>query len=111
MAPFLVRHPEITLDLRFVRNPKDPLAALVDVLVFVGWIADTDLVARRCGQMQYVTCAAPAYWRARGVPRDPEELRKHDCLALRSRSSAPFSMSGSTGAVKKRAMSACRREW
>ena len=84
VAPFLARHPEITLDLRFVRTPKDPLAALVDVLVFVGWIADTDLVARRCGQMQYSTCAAPAYWRAHGVPRDPEELCKHDCLALRS---------------------------
>lgn len=84
MAPFLARHPEITLDLRFVRNPKEPLAALVDVLVFVGWIEDTDLVARRCGQLQYMTCASPAYWRARGVPGDPEELCKHDCLALRS---------------------------
>ena len=84
MAPFLARHPEITLDLRFVRNPKEPLAGLVDVLVFVGWIEDTELVARRCGQLQYVTCASPAYWRARGVPGDPEELRKHHCMALRS---------------------------
>jgi LysR family transcriptional regulator, regulator for bpeEF and oprC len=84
VAPFLARHPEITLDLRFVRNPKEPLAALVDVLVFVGWIEDTELVARRCGQLQYVTCASPAYWHARGVPGDPEDLRKHQCMALRS---------------------------
>ena len=47
VAPFLAHHPGLTLDLRFVRNPKDPLASLVDVLVFIGWIEDTDLVAKR----------------------------------------------------------------
>ena len=82
--PFLATHPELTLDLRYVQNPKDPLAALVDVMVFVGWIDDIDMVAKRAGQTRYVTCASPAYWKARGVPRNPDELREHDCLALRS---------------------------
>ena len=84
VAPFLAAHPGLTLDLRFVRNPRDPLAALVDVLVFIGWLEDVDMVARRAGQTRYVTCAAPDYWKARGVPQDPDELRGHDCLALRS---------------------------
>ena len=84
IAPFLTHHPGLTLDLRFVRNPKDPLASLVDVLVFIGWIEDTDMVAKRAGQTQYVTCASPAYWKAHGVPQDPDELRGHDSLALRS---------------------------
>ena len=84
VAPFLATHPELTLDLRYVQNPKDPLAALVDVMVFVGWIDDIDMVAKRAGQTRYVTCASPAYWKARGVPRNPDELREHDCLALRS---------------------------
>jgi len=84
VAPFLATHPELTLDLRYVQNPKDPLAALVDVMVFVGWIDDIRMVAKRAGQTRYVTCASPAYWKARGVPRNPDELREHDCLALRS---------------------------
>ena len=84
VAPFLAAHPGLTLDLRFVPNPKDPLASLVDVLVFIGWVENVDLVAKRAGETRYVTCAAPAYWKARGVPRDPEELRGHDCFALRS---------------------------
>lgn len=84
VAPFLAEHPGLTLDLRFVRNPNDPLAAHVDVLVFIGWIEDTDMVARRTGQTRYVTCASPAYWKARGVPRDLDELRTHDSLVLRS---------------------------
>jgi LysR family transcriptional regulator for bpeEF and oprC len=84
VAPFLDRHPELKLDLRFVRNPKDPLAALVDVLVFVGWIEDTDMVAKRVAQTQLVTCASPAYLQSHGVPRHPDELRDHDCCAYRS---------------------------
>ena len=85
IAPFLASHPDLTLDLRFVRNPKDPLATLVDVVVFIGWIdEDIDMIAKHAGQTRYVTCAAPGYWKARGIPRDPDELRGHDCLALRS---------------------------
>jgi len=84
VAPFLATHPALALELRFVQNPKDPLAALVDVMVFIGWIDDIDMVARRTGQTRYITCASPAYLKARGVPRDPDELSEHDCLALRS---------------------------
>ena len=84
VAPFLARHPEIALDLRFVRNPKDPMASLVDVLVFIGWLEDTDMVAKRAGQTRYVTCASPAYLKAHGRPQDPDELRGHGSLALRS---------------------------
>jgi len=84
VAPFLSEHPGLTVDLRFVRNPDDPLASLVDVLVFIGWIEDTEMIARRAGQTRYVTCASPAYWKERGLPRNPDELRAHDSLVLRS---------------------------
>jgi DNA-binding transcriptional LysR family regulator len=85
IAPFLPEflrlHPGLALDLRVVQNPK---TASVDVVVFVGWVEDADMVARRIAQTRFVTAAAPGYWESRGRPRDPEELRRHDCLAYRS---------------------------
>ena len=84
IARFLAAHPGITLDLRVVPNPKAPMAALVDVLIFVGWLEDVDMVAKRVAQTRYVTCASPDYWRAHGMPSDPDELRTHNCLAFRS---------------------------
>jgi LysR family transcriptional regulator, regulator for bpeEF and oprC len=81
LPEFLRLHPGLTLDLRVVQNPK---AASADVVVFVGWVEDADMVVRRVAQTRFVTAASPAYWRARGRPRDPEELRGHDCLAYRS---------------------------
>jgi LysR family transcriptional regulator, regulator for bpeEF and oprC len=84
IADFLAAHPGISLDLRVVPNPKVVSAALVDVLIFVGWLEDTDMIAKRIAQTRYVTCSSPAYWQARGVPRDPDDLRGHTCLTFRS---------------------------
>lgn len=84
LPDFLAAHPGIALDLRVVPSPKVPLAAVVDVLVFVGWLENVDMVAKRIAQTRLVTCASPAYWRGHGVPGDPDELRAHDCLAYRS---------------------------
>src|SRR6266513_1812600 len=78
---FLRLHPGLALDLRVVQNPK---VTSVDVVVFVGWVEDADMVAKRIAQTRFVTAAAPGYWESRGRPRDPEELRRHDCLAYRS---------------------------
>jgi DNA-binding transcriptional LysR family regulator len=60
------------------------LASSVDVLVFIGWLEETDMVAKRVAQTRFVTCASPEYWRVWGLPRDPDELRGHQCLAFRS---------------------------
>jgi len=84
LTDFVARHPAMTLDVRVVQTPNAPLAALVDLLVFVGWPQETDMVAKRIAQTKFVTCASPAYWRARGLPQDPEELRGHTCLAFRT---------------------------
>jgi DNA-binding transcriptional LysR family regulator len=84
LSEFVARLPGITLDVRVVSTPKAPLAAQVDVLVFVGWPEDTEMIAKRIAQTRFVTCASPAYWQAHGTPQDPEELRGHSCLAFRT---------------------------
>ncbi|MGH8703635.1 MAG: LysR family transcriptional regulator [Burkholderiales bacterium] len=83
LPEFLSRHPGLTLDLRLVKGPKDPLAALVDVLVSIGWPEETDMVAKCIAQTRLVTCASPTYWEAHGLPQDPDELRHHACAAVR----------------------------
>lgn len=81
LPEFLRLHPGTTLDLRVAQNPK---SAPADVVVFVGWVEDADMVAKRVAQTRFLTVAAPSYWQSRGRPRDPADLRAHDCLAYRS---------------------------
>lgn len=81
LPEFLSLHPEMTLDLRIVQNP---MAASADVVIFVGWVGEADMVARRVAQTRFVTAAAPPYWEARGRPARPNDLARHECLAYRS---------------------------
>jgi DNA-binding transcriptional LysR family regulator len=46
----------------------------------VGRLPDSQLVARRLGEIAMVVCASPDYLQRRGVPQAPSELTRHDCL-------------------------------
>ena len=51
---------------------------------YIGWLDDSDMVAKRIARTRFLTCAAPAYWRAHGHPNDPSELARHPCLCFRT---------------------------
>jgi DNA-binding transcriptional LysR family regulator len=51
------------------------------VVVRVGRLVDSSLVARRLAPCRLVACASPAYIAARGMPQQPADLAAHDCLS------------------------------
>lgn len=74
LPDFLARYPDIQLDVGCTDRPVDLLGENVDCVIRVGLIRDPSLVARRIGQMPFVTCAAPSYLAAHGAPAHPREL-------------------------------------
>ena len=48
----------------------------------IGHLPDSNLVARRVGEIQWVICACPDYLRRRGEPCEPADLSDHDCIAF-----------------------------
>ena len=75
---FHARYPDIQIDLGVTDRPVDLVGENVDCVVRGGEIADQSLVARRVGEMNFITCAAPAYLDRHGEPRHPRELEtKH----------------------------------
>src|SRR4029077_10296062 len=74
---FTQRYPEISLEVRFNDRFVDMQADGVDVAVRVGNLRSSELIARRVASSRVVTCASPRYLATAGVPRTPEELRKH----------------------------------
>jgi len=67
---------DLTLDDRFV----DPVEEGADVLVRIGTLHDSSLVARKLCPIRLVVCASPAYLERHGTPRAPEDLAAHNCL-------------------------------
>lgn len=51
-----------------------------DVVVRIGCLADSGLVARRLARDRLVVCAAPSYLATHGEPQRPEDLSNHNCL-------------------------------
>jgi len=74
LPAFRARYPELHVDLGVSDRAVDLVGEGVDCAIRGGALPDTSLVARRIADMDWVTCASPAYLRARGVPKHPSEL-------------------------------------
>ena len=79
---FLGAYPEIDLRLRLADHVMSLLDERIDVAVRIGPLADSSLVAVPVGTIRRVVCASPSYFAARGVPRSPGELARHDCITF-----------------------------
>lgn len=88
---FLDRHPRIVLELGCTDRTVDLVKEGVDCALRGGELPDSTLVSRKVGEVPFVLCAAPRYVDEHGLPREPEDLRRHTRVGYRpaSRSDVP----------------------
>lgn len=84
MMRYMAAHPEVSVDLSFDDRYVDLVEQGVDVAIRMGRLADSSLGARWLGRNPWVMVASPAYLAAHGVPREPADLARHDCLVYSS---------------------------
>ncbi|WP_437300250.1 LysR family transcriptional regulator [Sorangium sp. So ce426] len=77
---FAARYPDVRINLTLRDQHVDPVAEGLDLLVRIGPLGDSSLVARRLGASRLVHCAAPSYIARRGAPATPADLARHDCV-------------------------------
>jgi LysR family transcriptional regulator for bpeEF and oprC len=77
LPDFFARYPDIALELGSGDRPVDLVEEGVDCAIRGGVLPDSNLVARRVGVLQFVTCATPAYLKEHGVPQHPHDLANH----------------------------------
>jgi DNA-binding transcriptional LysR family regulator len=77
---FRALYPDITLSVGVSDRPLDLIESGVDCVIRGGALGDTSLVARRLAELDYVTCASPAYLATRGVPTHPAQLQAGHAL-------------------------------
>src|SRR5579862_8544757 len=84
---FTARYPELQLEVQLNDRVIDLITEEVDLVVRAGPVRVPHLIARRVVSTRLITCAAPEYLRAHGVPQDPEDLRRHKLIGHLSNSS------------------------
>ncbi|WP_296000163.1 LysR family transcriptional regulator [Rugamonas sp.] len=77
---FLAAYPDIALRMTAGDRLIDMVEDGVDVLVRIGALADTRLIARSVCRTRYVCCASPDFLRRHGAPQTPAQLADFTCL-------------------------------
>lgn len=80
LAAFMAQHPQVRIDLVLGDGLESMEDGSVDLALRIAQVLPEHLVARRIGEVSMGVYGAPAYLRARGLPRDPGELAGHDCV-------------------------------
>ncbi|GAB3464323.1 putative multidrug efflux transcriptional regulator CeoR [Massilia terrae] len=80
LPEFFERYPDIELELGSTDRPVELVEEGVDCAVRGGALADSSLIARRVGVLNFVTAAAPSYLQKHGTPQHPHDLRQHRCV-------------------------------
>jgi DNA-binding transcriptional LysR family regulator len=82
VAPYLSRHPEVSVVFDASIGHVDLARERVDVAVRVGPLVDSALICRRLATLPGGYYASPAYVARRGAPSTPDALASHDTIAM-----------------------------
>ena len=78
---FMARYPEVRVVLDVENRVIDLPVEAADLVIRVGTLPDSDLVARRLARIELWTCASPGYLAAHGTPSTIGDLSGHTLLA------------------------------
>lgn len=82
IAEFLRTYPEVDVRLVQADRAVSLVEEHIDAAIRIGRLPDSNLRARRVGEVCEVICASPAYLKARREPRRPQDLAGHDCITF-----------------------------
>lgn len=80
LPEFLARHPQLSIDLSLDDARIDIVASGHDLVLRIGQLADSSLLARRLCSVAQIPVASPSYLEKAGTPVHPSDLAGHQCL-------------------------------
>lgn len=80
---FTAEYPDITISVEACDDPPSLLDGRADLAIHAGPTPADDLYGQQAYEYRRILVAAPAYVKAHGAPKTPQELRSHHCLTHR----------------------------
>ncbi|EJT06177.1 LysR family transcriptional regulator [Rhizobium sp. CCGE 510] len=80
LADMARRHPQLHIDTSYSDRFVDLIAEGFDCAIRVGFLPDSNLIAKRVGPIYGKLVASPDYIKANGSPERPEDLAAHQAL-------------------------------
>lgn len=80
LLQFVEQHPKLNLELDYNTRNVNFVQENFDFAVRFGTLPDSNLIATKLADHQYVAAASPAYLARYGTPQTPEDLSQHSCV-------------------------------
>jgi DNA-binding transcriptional LysR family regulator len=80
IADFMERYPDMQIQLVLTDEQVDPVQEGLDVTLRIAELEPSSLIARKLAEIGRVVCASPGYFKKHGKPKQPSDLRQHECL-------------------------------
>ncbi|MFW9735470.1 LysR family transcriptional regulator [Vibrio parahaemolyticus] len=80
ISEFNDKYPDINIDMELDNRFVDIVNERFDLAIRTGMLPDSSLIARKLVDANWVVCASPKYLAKHGIPKQPSELTKHNCL-------------------------------
>jgi DNA-binding transcriptional LysR family regulator len=100
LCAFVRAFPEIDVHVDLHDRPVSLQEDGYDVAIRTGVLSDSSLIAKRLAPDRHVIVAAPGYLARAGRPQRPEDLARHDCLALGEMRQWSFNRGGVESSVR-----------
>ncbi|MCR9623637.1 LysR family transcriptional regulator [Vibrio sp. RM-44-3] len=77
---FNQKYPDINIDMDLDNRFVDIVNKRFDLAIRTGVLPDSNLIARKLVDANWIVCASPQYLAKHGIPKQPQALDKHNCL-------------------------------
>jgi DNA-binding transcriptional LysR family regulator len=84
LSPFITRYlgayPDVQVELTLSDRIVDPIEEDFEVIIRIGELADSGMVAWPLAPYRLIACASPSYIEQHGMPETAADLHRHACL-------------------------------
>ncbi|MBG05858.1 MAG: hypothetical protein CMM59_17485 [Rhodospirillaceae bacterium] len=82
IADFAARYPDVRMEVDFEDRPVDPVGEGYDVVIRIGALSDSALIARKIADCPIFQVACPDFVARYGEPSAPEDLRDYPAIVF-----------------------------
>lgn len=80
LAKYQQKYPKVKINLTLHDRQIDLVEEGYDLVLRIASLKDSSLIARKLAPCNFAICASPEYLKKHGVPKQPSDLKKHNCL-------------------------------
>lgn len=77
---YLDLYPDVAVKAMFFDRVTSLLEEELDIAIRIGHLKDSNLYAKKVGEVRRICCAAPRYLKRKGAPSYPSDLCNHDII-------------------------------